>query len=114
MGVEEVDIMTKDRPEESVEKKEVLPKASSTPMMKNEDNEMKEKIQEKIPAAAPPPPSLHPPQGREGEIPDRYVEQEDNGNKSTMSKVKGQAGIWRPPGCPVIKCPRRTKKWIHL
>ena len=66
MGVKEVDIMTKDRPEESVEKKEVLPEASSTPVMKNENNEMKKKIQEKIPATAPPAPSP-PPRLRERE-----------------------------------------------
>ena len=54
----------KDRPEESIEKKEVLPKASSTPMMKNKDDEMKEKIQEKISATAPPPPSPPLPQGK--------------------------------------------------
>ena len=83
-------------------------------MMKNKDDKMKEKIQEKIPAAAPLPPSPPPPSRKgEGEIPDRYVEQEDNGNKSKMSQVKGQAGIWRPAGYPVIKCPRRIKKRIH-
>ena len=76
-------------------------------MMKNEDDEMKEKIQEKIPTTAPLPPSPPPPSGKgEGEIPDRYVEREDNGNKSTMSQVKRQAGIWRPLGYPVIKHPR--------
>ena len=52
IGAEEIEIMTKERPEESVKREEELQEAMSLPMKKNEDSEKKEKI----PTAAPPPP----------------------------------------------------------
>ena len=52
-GTEEIEIMTRERPEESVKKKEEkLPEAMSLPKKKNKDSELKEKI----PTSAPPPP----------------------------------------------------------
>ena len=51
-------------------------------MMKNEDDEMKEKI----PTAAPPPPSPPFPSGKEeGEIPDRYVEHSESVKRTSWN-----------------------------
>ena len=53
IGAEEIEIVTRERPEESVKKREEeLPEAMPLPEKKNEDSEIKEKI----PATAPPPP----------------------------------------------------------
>ena len=70
IGAEEIEIMTRERPEESVKKKEEeLPEAMSLPEKKNKDSEIKEKI----PITAAPP--LSPLEGKgEGEVPDTYVE----------------------------------------
>ena len=60
IGAEEIEIMNRERPEESVKKREEeLPEAMSLPEKKNEDSEIKEKI----PATASPPPL--PRKGRE-------------------------------------------------
>ena len=90
IGAEEIEIMTRERPEESVKKREEeIPEAMSLPEKKNEDSEIKENI----PTAAPPTPSPLERKG-EGEVPDTYVEQEDNGNRTTVTQVEEQAGIW--------------------
>ena len=55
ISAEEVEIMIRERPEESVKKREEeLQKATSLPKKKNEDSEIKEKI----PTTAPPPTCL--------------------------------------------------------
>ena len=79
-------------------------------MMEKEDDEMKEVI----PATSPPPslPSTSSGKG-EGEIPDRYVEREDNGNRKMMSEVKGQTGIWRPPGYPSSNAPEEQRNGFN-
>ena len=53
IGAEEIEIMTRERPEESVKKREEeLPEATFLPEKKNKDSEIKEKI----PTSALPPP----------------------------------------------------------